>query len=284
MRVAIIGLGLVGGSLGMALKRTIKTGLDIVGFALHPETLELAKDLGAISRTASSSVEAARGADIVILSTPVLDMKETLQVIGPHLSPGCIVTDTASTKVQIMAWAQEYLPPHVAFIGGHPMAGKETRGIKVAEPTLFRGCHYCLTPSPSATPEAVRQMVSLVKQIGAEPYFIDAAEHDHLVAAISHLPALLSVALVSLTSKSPSWTKMSDLAASGYRDVSRLASGDPRMMRDICLSNRDNIVAWIDGFIEELGQMRSLLAQEKALEEALARAKEVREDWLRRKV
>ncbi|HEX77435.1 MAG TPA: prephenate dehydrogenase [Dehalococcoidia bacterium] len=281
MSIAIIGLGLIGGSLGLALKRSTPAGLDTVGYAPHPETVALAQRLGAVSRTAASPEEAVQGAAVVILSTPVLAIKGLLERIAPHLPPGCLVTDTASTKVQVMAWAQEYLPAGVDFVGGHPMAGKESRGIQVAEPGLFQGCCYCLTPAPHTSPQAVQKMVKLVEQIGARPCFIEAAEHDYVVAAISHLPALLSSALVWLTTQDPSWPKMAQLAAGGYRDLSRLASGDPRMMRDICLTNRDSIASWIDRFIQGLGQFKDWLAQDEALEAALSRAKEARDSWLK---
>jgi prephenate dehydrogenase len=208
-------------------------------------------------------------------------VKEIFSKIAPHLPSGCIVTDTASTKVQVMQWAKEILPPTVGFIGGHPMAGRETYGIQAAKGDLFRGCTYCLTPSEKASPKSIDTVTGIVKRLGAIPFFIDAQEHDNLVAGISHLPMLLSAALVSLTTKNPYWSKMSKLAASGYHDLSRLASGNPEVNAHICLSNKEAIVNWIDKFSKELERYRQLVAEgDKRLEQALTEANKARQEWL----
>ncbi|MFQ5987652.1 MAG: prephenate dehydrogenase, partial [Dehalococcoidia bacterium] len=189
--------------------------------------------------------------------------------------------DTASTKAQVMGWAEEFLPSSVSFIGGHPMAGKEASGIEAADSALFAGCTYCLVPGRGATTEAINVVEGLVGQIGAEPIFLDASEHDSLVAAISHLPLLLSAALVSATTRSPSWPKMAKLAATGFRDLTRLASGNPEMSRDICLTNREPILHWIDEYIKELGEFRRLVGEGgQEMEQAFIRARQGRERWL----
>lgn len=280
-RVAIIGLGLIGGSMGLALKRA-KADLEVVGFARRPEVAAKAVDIEAVNRTERDLLSAVKGADLVLIATPAMAMKEILAEIRESLVDGCIVTDTASTKAQVMRWAEESLPSSVSFIGGHPMAGKETSGIEAAEGELFIGCTYCLIPGRGATTEAIDMMAGLVRHIGAKPQFIDATEHDSLVAGISHLPILISSALVLMTTKSPSWPKMAKLAATGFRDLSRLASGNPRMSRDICLTNREPILNWLDEYIEELGELRRLLSEgSDELEEAFVRARDEREGWLR---
>ena len=278
--ITIIGLGLIGGSIGMALKRAGVGG--IIGYARNPEKARRAVELGAIDRAEENLISAADKADIVILTTPVLAMRDILKQIGNHLKSGCVVTDTGSTKAKVMAWAEEYLPSLVSFIGGHPMAGKELSGIEAAEANLFHNRPYCLVPSPKASPEAVQSVVNLVNRLGARPLFITAREHDEFVAGISHLPLLLSAALVSATSKSPSWEPMSKLASTGYRDLTRLASQSPEMNRDICLTNQENILAWIDRFIEELSLFRQLIAEGKgeALERAFIQARQARQRWL----
>jgi len=292
MRIAIIGLGLIGGSLGLAFRRT-KAGFEVVGFARRPEVAYRALEIGAVDRTEEDLISAVEGADVVIIATPALALKGILAEIGGRLREGSIVTDTASTKAKVLEWAEETLPPSVSFIGGHPMAGKETSGIEAADGDLFKGCTYCLIAGRGATKEARAGVMGLVRQIGANPIFIDASEHDSLVAGISHLPLLISVALVAATTKSPLWPTMARLAASGFRDLTRLASGDPRMSRDICLTNREPILHWIDGYIEELSMLRRLVSQGSAkddvgewggsekLEEAFKRAREEREGWLR---
>ena len=280
-RIAIIGLGLIGGSLGLALKRASPRELEIVGYARRPETASRAMELGAVDGAKESLSSSVEGAELVIVATPVMAIRDIFQEIAPHLPRGSVVTDTASTKAMVMKWAAECLPSGVGFIGGHPMAGKETSGIDAADPDLFRGAVYCLVPDSNAPVEATELVKGLVGQIGARTLILDAEEHDRLLAGISHLPILLSAALVSATTKSPLWPRMSQLAATGYRDLSRLASGNPRMGRDICLTNRDNILYWIDEYIRELGELRSLVANGDAgLEEALIEAMEARRVWL----
>jgi prephenate dehydrogenase len=279
--VSIIGLGLIGGSIGLALRQGKKPRWEIVGYSRHQETVANALSSGVIERGATNLKDAVKQADFVIIATPVLTVKEIFSEIAPHLPTGCIVTDTASTKVQVMIWAKEILPPTVDFIGGHPMAGKETYGIQAAEAELFRGCTYCLTPSEKTSPKSIDTMTGMVKKLGGIPFFIDAQEHDNLVAGISHLPMLLSAALVSLTTKNPLWSKMSKLAASGYHDFTRLASGSPEVNAHICLSNQEAIVNWMDKFGQELEKYRQLVAKgDKRLKQAFTEASKARQEWL----
>jgi prephenate dehydrogenase len=279
--VTIIGLGLIGGSIGFALRRGKKSSWEIVGHSRRRETVDRAVSLGAIERGETNLKAAVGRAELVIIATPVLTVKEVFSRIAPHLPASCIVTDTGSTKVQVMEWAEELLPPTVDFIGGHPMSGKETYGIRAAEADLFQGCTYCLTPSEKASPESIDAVVGMARNLGAIPFLIDPQEHDDLVAGISHLPMLLSAALVSLTTGSPSWSKMSKLASSGYHDLTRLASGNPEVNSHICLSNQDAIVDWIDKFSQELERYRQLVTEgDKRLEQALAQANKARQEWL----
>lgn len=284
MRIAIIGLGLIGGSIGLALKQADWRQAKITGYAHHRETASLARKSGAIDTVEFDLRKAVKSADIIIIATPVLTIKDVFKQIAPELSDSSIVTDTASTKLQIMRWAQELLPPKINFVGGHPMAGKEISTIKAATADLFRKCTYCLTPLPQAKPSAVRTVKDMVKALGAVPLIIEADEHDRLVAGISHLPLLLSAALVLATTKNPSWPQMSRLAASGYRDLTRLASGNPELGAHICLSNQAAIVSWIDMFIDELQTLRSLVADgSEEIEQALAIANKARQKWLEKR-
>jgi prephenate dehydrogenase len=183
-----------------------------------------------------------------------------------------------------MKWAGELLPSSTNFVGGHPMAGKEVSSIKAATADLFRKCTYCVTPLPKTKPAAVITVKEMIKALGAVPLVIEAEEHDRLVAGISHLPLLLSVALVLATTNSQSWPQMSRLAASGYRDLTRLASGNPELGAHICLSNRAAIVSWIDIFIEELEKLRKLVeGGSEEIEQALTVANEARQKWLERR-
>jgi len=283
VRIAIIGLGLIGGSIGLALKQLGEPGWEIVGCVRRPEAASMALSLGVVDRVETNLRRAVKEADLVIIATPVLTVKEILSKIANYIHPGCIVTDTASTKLEVMKWAEEILPPTVDFIGGHPMAGKESYGIRAAEAKLFQGCVYCLTPAKRASAEAIDRVADMVKKLGAMPLLIDAEEHDNLVAGVSHLPMLLSAALVSVTTRNPSWGKMSRLAASGYRDLTRLASGNPEVNAHICLSNQKAILHWIDEFSQELGRYRQLVSEGgNRMEEALNEANKARQEWLRR--
>ena len=284
VRLAIIGLGLIGGSLGLALKQANWRQAEVVGYVRRHEAGSLALKLGAVDKVESNLSKTVKGANIVIIATPILTISDILSQIAPDLSDDSIVTDTASTKRQVMRWAEVLLPPEINFVGGHPMAGKETSGVSAATADLFHNCTYCLTPARRAKSAAVQTVKEMVKGLGATPLTISAEEHDSLVAGVSHLPLLLSVALVSATTKNPSWQQMSRLAASGYRDLTRLASGNPEVNAGICLSNPTAIVSWIDAFSEELQRLRKLVADESnEIEKALALANEARQKWLKRR-
>jgi prephenate dehydrogenase len=196
-----------------------------------------------------------------------------------------VVTDVGSSKKVVLEWAEQYLPKEVQFVGGHPMAGRETSGPEAADADLFRGKAYCVVPSPRAAQRAVSEVTSIAEAVGARPFFIGVEEHDSFVAAASHLPFLLSVALVACTSKSVNWEDIAQLASSGYRDLTRLASGDAVMHRDICVSNSEPIVAWIDSFIRELYEVRNLLqdggeSRSEDLKEVFEQASVARAQWL----
>ncbi len=284
MRIAIIGLGLIGGSIGLALKQADWQKAEIVGYVRRSELRPMALSSGAVDNVESSLKATVRGADLIIIATPVLTIKDIFSQIAADLPPDSIVTDTASTKVQVMRWAEELLSPKTSFVGGHPMAGKETSGIKAAEADLFHNCVYCLTPATQAKPAAVQTVADMVKTLGATPLTISAEEHDNLVAGISHLPLLLSIALVSATTQSPSWEQMSRLAASGYQDLTRLASGNPEVNAHICLSNQAAIISWIDKFSEELQRLRKFLANgDSEIEKLLVMASEARRKWLKKR-
>jgi len=280
-RIVIIGLGLIGGSIGLALKRAGSDGVELVGYARRPETADRALQLGAIDRVEGSLASAVDKAALVILAIPTMSVKQILSEIGSHIPAGCLVTDVASTKVQVMKWAEESLPPGVSFVGGHPMAGKELSGIEVADADLFRGCTYCIVPGRGASDDAVQTIVDLVHKVGARQVFMNASDHDQFVAGISHLPLILASALVMATTRSPHWSKMSEVAATGYQGATRLASQHPRMNRDICLTNGENIVSWIDDFTKELQRFRSLISEgDLGLEQAFDRARQARNAWI----
>ena len=270
-RMTIIGLGLIGGSLGLALKAAKLSNVEIVGYDTDTIAAVDARRLGAVDKTETTLQRATAGSGLVVLATPIVAMRPVMEEMAGGLRENCVVTDTASTKSLVMDRAGEILPPNVSFVGGHPMAGKETAGIANADAKLFAGKPYCVVPSPSATEGAVRMVVGLVHLIGARPLFIDAQEHDRYVAAVSHLPLVLSTALFTLVRDSPAWPELAALASSGFRDVTRLASTDPELSHDICLTNREAVLHWLERMAEELYRYRELLAEEGQEEELFKR-------------
>ncbi|PKB79884.1 MAG: hypothetical protein BZY88_10870 [SAR202 cluster bacterium Io17-Chloro-G9] len=284
-KLAIIGTGLMGTSLALALKQSNVRDLEVVGTDYDRRARNGAQKTGAFHRVEGHLGSAVRDANIVILATPVMAMKELMEEIGPELREGCVVSDMGSSKKVVLEWAEQYLPRHVDFVGGHPMAGRETSGPQNADGSLFDNKVYCIIPSPRAQKAAVSEINALAKAVGAQPFFIGVEEHDSFVAAASHLPFLLSVALVGCTSKSVNWEDIAQLASSGYSDISRLASGDPIMHRDICTSNSAPIVAWIDSYIRELYQVRQMLTGEDGpdvdgIQEFFEQAAVARARWL----
>ncbi|HEX2915439.1 MAG TPA: prephenate dehydrogenase [Chloroflexia bacterium] len=302
MRVAIIGLGLIGGSWAMALREWSKTEegraaqLEIVGFDAKGKQRALAQSMNLCHRYTATPMEVVKDAQIVIVATPVMAIRDTFEDIAEHLENGAIVTDTCSTKRQVMDWARELLPKTVNFVGGHPMAGK-TASLEEADPDLFKNCTYCLMSLPETRDDAIDTVAKLVEAIGAKPYFIEPSEHDSYVAAISHLPYLTSVQLVNLAGDSEGWREIMRLASTGFQDTTRLASGDIQMHMDICRTNSDMIISWLDRYQRQLSDLRLMLEQaglydERGrpkpeslsdpgpLQQFLTRARESRDRWL----
>ncbi len=281
-RIAIIGLGLIGGSIGLALKRSSIKELQVVGTARTRDTLQRAKKLGAIDEEARTAEEAVRDARLVIIAAPILATRPLFEEIAPALMPGAVVTDVGSTKANVMRWAKDLLPATAHFVGGHPMAGKETPGIDAADADLFREKTWVVVPSVTADDGAIRTVVGLAQLCGANVTFMDAEEHDSYVAAISHLPLALSSALFSVVFGSTAWPELAGLASSGFRDATRLASGSPEMAHDIMISNRDNVLHWIDRFQEELARFRAAIAagETAPVLEAFARPQLERDNYM----
>ena len=261
-KLAIIGTGLIGTSLALALKKANLKDVELVGTDSDGAARLGAERSKAFHKVENRLIPAVHDAEIVVLATPIMAMQELMEVIGPELPEGCLVTDVGSSKRLVLDWAEQYLPKTVNFVGGHPMAGKETAGPENADADLFRDKAYCVVPGPNVGQKAVSEITTLAEAVGARPFFIGVDEHDSFVAAASHLPFMLSTALVGCVSKSANWEDIAQLTASGFTDVSRLASGDPIMHRDICVTNPEPIVAWIDAFIRELYEMRKTLTNE----------------------
>ena len=262
-KIAIIGTGLIGTSLGLAIRQSDLRNVEVVGTDYDTQARNGAQKKGAFHKMEGRLQPAIEGADVVVIATPVMAMKDLMETIGPEVPEGAVITDVGSSKRVVVDWAQQILPNRTMFVGGHPMAGRETPGPEHASADLFAGKPYCIVPNPDTNEQAVSAVATMAEAIGAKPYFIGAEEHDSFVAAVSHLPFMMSVALMQTVSKSANWDDISQLASTGFRDLSRLASGDVIMHRDISITNREPIVSWIDSFIRELYEIRSLLKDEE---------------------
>ncbi len=259
-KLAIIGLGLIGGSIGLALKRAEPVDTEVIGYDRDPQVGARALKAGAVHKLAPTLETAVADATLVIVATPVISIQNVFETIAPRLQRGAVVTDTASTKTDVMRWARDIFPAGVHFVGGHPMAGKEKSGPLAAEESLFDERPYAIIPAPDCWPGAVNAVVGLVEALGARPFFLDAAEHDAYAAAVSHVPLVSSIALFNLARSSVAWPELAGMAGPAFHDLTRLASGAPEMSHDICLSNRDNILHWLDRYVGELYRLRDLIA------------------------
>jgi prephenate dehydrogenase len=281
-RIAIIGLGLIGGSLGLALKHANLPDLEIAGAARSRSTVQKAKRFLAIDVECATAAEAVEGASLVVVASPIMTFRSVFAEIAPVLLEGAVVTDVGSTKSDVARWAKEFLPMGVHFVGGHPMAGKETPGIDEAEAGLFEGKPWVVSPSVTADEKSVQTVVGMAQLVGARPVFMDPDEHDSYVAAISHLPLVVSSALFSTAFGSAAWPELAALASSGFHDTTRLASGSPEMAHDIIATNRQNLIHWLDRFQEELSRFRDVIssAEGEQILEAFARAQLERDNYV----
>jgi prephenate dehydrogenase len=278
-RVAILGTGLIGASIGLALKAA-RPQTQITGYDASGDSLRRAQSVKAIDRRGSLR-DVLTDADLVIVSTPVGSMKALFEEMAPLLPVHALVMDTGSTKAQVLRWASELLPDGVRFVGGHPMAGKTETGPDAADAKLFQGAVWCLAPLPTAPRDAIDEAVRLVESLGASSYFLDPDEHDGLVASVSHLPYLMSVALIGHLGREKSWRETASLAAGGFAYNTHLSDSDPQMFADIMRTNRDNLVRRLDLYMDELSALREAIAKDDpGLKEQFARAQALHQDWL----
>ena len=267
--VAIFGVGLIGGSFALALKKCGFVG-EILGVSSERSITEALRR-GAIDRGAQFE-QAARDADLLYLASPIERIKQDIAALKGLLKPGALATDAGSTKNEIVQVATEFLPEG-AFLGGHPMAGKESRGVASADPNLFQGRTYVLTPGKPAQLEipAARWLFDWIKKIGANPLVIPAQQHDHAVAFTSHLPQLASTALAMAAARNLHDVASCKTAGPGFQDMSRLALSSFDMWNDILATNPNEIAKALDTYIELLTQFRADLPNVgPAFEEAAA--------------
>ncbi|MDN5347647.1 MAG: prephenate dehydrogenase [Clostridia bacterium] len=277
-KVTVIGLGVIGGSMGMAIKAE---GLarEVAGHDCQERALAAAVQAGAIDRAEPVLAEAVKGADLVILAVPVGEMAPLAKEIKPSLKEGALVTDTGSTKGRLVRELEDIFAGRAHYVGGHPMAGSERPGLAGADRYLLENAVYVLTPTPKTDAGALGLLQKLLEKIGARVLILDPDEHDLLVAAVSHLPFLLAVALLRSTGNlAASHPHAFTLAAGGFRDITRIAAGNARMWRDICLTNCDAILKVLDSLRAEIAGLEEILRRGagEEIEEVFRRAAQVR--------
>jgi prephenate dehydrogenase len=281
-QVAIIGVGLIGGSLGMILRR--KSLADhVVGVGRRIENLKTAVELGAIDRYVAGPKDGVRGADLVVLATPVDTYERHLTEWAHCLTAGAIVSDVGSVKGTLVERAEAAMPTGVHFVGAHPIAGKEKTGVAAGSDQLFKGARCILTPTKKTHPQALEQIRQLWEATGAILLTMDPHVHDQILGAVSHLPHVaafaLMNALVDLRDRHMPSLDLAGHSGGGLRDTTRIAASSSEMWRDIFLWNRDNVVSFIDEYQRALEHLKQLIKAGDAvgIEKAIERAKRERE-------
>jgi prephenate dehydrogenase len=267
--VTIVGLGLMGGSLALALRGKCRR---LVGVARRPDTVRLALEAGVVDTAGCDMRAAVQEADIVVLATPVSHIIAVIPQIARDMRPGALLMDLGSTKARVVE-TMDGIPASVAAIGGHPMCGKEVDGLDNADGSIFSGATFVLTPTARTTPEALSLAAGLAEATGAFPLVLDPDRHDRAVATVSHLPYLLASSLVHAEAAACAKDEATQgLAASGFRDTSRLAASDVEMMFDILLTNRQEVEIALDTFEQALAEARVLLGDPARLRSWMAEA------------
>ncbi|AYH45161.1 prephenate dehydrogenase/arogenate dehydrogenase family protein [Azoarcus sp. DN11] len=280
-KLVVCGVGLIGGSFAMALRRA-GMARRIVGIGRSQASLARAVELGVIDEACSDWAAALDGADFVLLAPPVGQMDAVMGAMAPHLAPGTIVTDAGSTKRDVIDATYRHLSGHLAHtVPGHPIAGAEKSGVEAAFASLYEGRRVVVTPLPENEPAAILRVREAWEACGALIHEMPPQEHDRVFAAVSHLPHLLAFGLVHDLAQRSNAEQLFSFAAGGFRDFTRIAASHPEMWRDICIANRQALLAELDQYLAELAHLRALLLSGDAtrLEELFGEARAARNAW-----
>jgi len=283
-KLVVVGVGLIGGSFALALKAAKAVGA-VVGVGRSEANLRRARELGVIDSIGALDRTTLADADLVLVATPVGQMGAVFRSLAPLAGPGTVVTDAGSTKQDVVSLARAELGAALPrFVPGHPVAGTEKSGAEAAFPDLYRGRKVVVTPLAETDRVALARVYEAWRSCGAEVVELDPAQHDAILAAVSHLPHVLAYALVHQLARHPQPAELFSFAAGGFRDFTRIASSHPRMWTDICLANREALLAELDRYGGELARIRGFLERgdAKMLEALFAHARETRERWLKR--
>ena len=278
-KMTIIGVGLLGASLAKACRR-YNLVEEISGFGRNRENLDKAKSLGVIDHCAKNLAEAVKDVDLVVLCTPVSKIIPLIESLLPHLKQGAVITDVGSVKGPLVNQADNLMPEGIFFVGSHPIAGGEKSGLEASREDLYLNAKCILTPTPKTDTHALEKVGALWKAVGMETLTLDADEHDFVFGAVSHLPHIVAYALMNTLGalRTKQDREVTAYSGAGLKDITRIASGDPVMWRDICLSNQTHSLDLIDRYQKTLNDLRSVIEKNdgKALEEAFAAANKYR--------
>ncbi len=281
-KLVIIGVGLIGGSFALALKKA-KAVNHVIGVGRTRKNLNTALKLGVIDEISLDAREAVRDADMVLIGTPVGQMPDVMKLIAPHLGKKTIVTDGGSTKQDVIACARKHLDTHFKnFVPAHPMAGTENSGAAAAFAELYRGRKVIVVPQKETSARAVSAVRAAWQACGANVVRLQAREHDEILAAVSHLPHVAAFTLMNTLAKRKDAKRILGFSAGGLRDTVRISGSSPEMWRDIFLANRVALLADVDKFINEIKYLRSRLkaGDGDAMQAVFEHARHVRERWL----
>ena len=282
-RLAIIGVGLIGGSLGLALKSRLRDGVYITGICRTQESMDAAERLGAVDRCSADVAEVVRDADIVFLSPPVLQIVPMVKKILPFLKDGAILTDAGSTKQYLFRNLKELLPPGIHYIAGHPMTGRERSGVEAADKDLFVNKAYVIVEDTGAPPEARERLMSILRHTGANFTTLDIAKHDRCASVISHVPHVVAASLVTLLNRSgDDLESCIKLIGGGFKDTTRIASSNADMWADICMTNGEAIARNLKEMQGILGEVIAAIEAEdrQAVHDYFAASKRRRDSLL----
>ena len=278
-RIALIGIGLIGSSLARVVKRDGLAG-HVVACARRAETLAAAERLEIVDSTTHDPAEAAAGADLVIICTPIGSYGGIARAIAPRLSPGAIVSDVGSVKRAVLEAVMPHLPDGVHFVPGHPIAGTENTGPEAGFDTLFEGRWFLITPPPGTDETAIERVAELWRRAGSMVARMDAAHHDHVLAITSHIPHLIAYTIVGTATDLEDQLKSEVIkySAAGFRDFTRIAGSDPVMWRDVFLNNRDAVLEMLGRFTEDLTALQRAVrvGDGAALESLFTRTRDIR--------
>ncbi len=281
-RLAIVGVGLIGGSLARILREKGEVG-EIVGIGRGAANLQRAVELGVIDRFEHDLKKGVTDADVVFMATPVCTIASLVAEMTPALHVGAIVTDGGSVKEEIVRQCEALLPQGICFVGGHPIAGTEKSGVDASFSTLYKGKRCILTPTPATDSRALEKVVRMWELAGSEVVLMDPRKHDKVVAAISHLPHMVAYSLVNAVGDYDGYEEnILKYSAGGFKDFTRIASSDPVMWRDIALQNRTAVLEMMDFFAATHGELRTMVANSDAegLERFFERSRDHRESIL----